>query len=196
LIDQVNFFVYICPKYYHMASIPFWETDIKEWNKLTKDSAQLYISQSETLLSGTVDTANNISSTTDKLFGLISTLLTICINYSITGTDINLKAISIAVSLNCFISLIMLLPNLNKYSICLPGEEPKNIFTSNFIDNDYTFEEQYQNLVFQIIQTIQSRITQNHKINNRRQDTIQRVRYALVMLPVTIAISILWSHNH
>jgi uncharacterized membrane protein YkgB len=193
LIDQINFIVYICPKYSHMAPIPFWYSDIKKWTKLTKDSAQLYIAQSDSRLNSTIETANNISNTSDKLFGIITTLLTAGISYGYTGTNCYLQGVAIFVVIIATIALLLLLPNLNKYNICTLGEEPRKFFTPAFIENDFSPDEQYLNLASYIIQVNQSKINHNSSVNDERQARVQRTKVALLFMPSAFLLAIFWS---
>jgi hypothetical protein len=169
-----------------------WTSDIKKWSKLSKDTAQLYVSQSESRLSATIESANLITSATDKAFGLITTLLSVCIGYLFTGSDCYLKGVSFFILINGIIALLFLFKNMNKYILCTLGEEPQIIFKSSFIDNDFSPEEQYINLAFQVIESTQSKIDHNHYVNAVRQSRLQRTRITLLFIPTAFILANLW----
>jgi hypothetical protein len=171
-----------------------WSSDIQKWSKLSKDTAQLYISQSESRLSATIESANTITNATDKAFGLITTLLSISIGYLCTGADCYLKGVSFFILINGIVAILLLLKNMNKYNLCTLGEEPQIIFNSQFVDNDFTPEEQYINLAFQIIESTQSKIEHNHLINAIRQSRLQKTRICLLFIPTSFILANLWCH--
>jgi hypothetical protein len=106
-----------------------WSTDIQNWIKLSDESAKFYLSQAESRLQATIETANVITASTDRMIGIVSTLTSFSIGYLFARSDAYLKSVSFFVLLFCAFAGFYLIQNLAKYEIGTLGEEPKLIFT-------------------------------------------------------------------
>jgi len=161
-----------------------WETNIQRWSSLNDDAAKLYIAQAEGRLKETIDTYNTTSSRTDKFFGISTTLLSVSIGYIFNGSNRYLQATSVFVALFSAISLYFLWKNTKPVTIYPLGEEPKFIFTSTFVDV-HEGNEQYLNLVFQIMETIQFKIEENRNTNFKRTQNNTYARLFLLLTPTS-----------
>jgi hypothetical protein len=171
-----------------------WQTNIEDWTKLTEQSAQFYINQAESRLKSTEDTANILTTSNDRLLGITTSLVSVSIGYLFAGNQIYLQAVSFFVLLVCLIAGFYLIQNMSKYEIYTVGEEPKIIFNSPFIDNSYTKSQQYLNLVFQMMETIQMKIDKNHLINFVRQARLDKAKKVLLTIPLAFALAAVYLH--
>ena len=160
-----------------------WSSDINDWSKLSKDSAQLYINQAESRLSATENTSVVLTNSNDRLLGIATSIISVSLGYLFTGDQPYLRTVSFFSLVICIIASFFLLQNLRKFHLYTLGEEPKFILNSSFIDNDFTESEQYLNLVFQIMETIQYKIDQNHLTNSVRQSKLGIAKIILLIIP-------------
>jgi len=171
-----------------------WSTDIHDWTKLTKDSASFYMSQAEARLKSTEDTSNILVASNDRLLGITTTLLSVSIGYLFTGSELFLQTTAFFIILFCAGSGYYLFQNLREYNIFTGGEEPKLIFTSPFVENEYSPEQQYLNLVFQMMETIQYKIDQNKITNQLRRRRIGRAKQIMLFSPLAFLFASVYLH--
>lgn len=169
-----------------------WTTDIKEWATISHESAQFYISQAESRLKATEDTSNALNASNDRLLSIVTSLVSVSIGYLFAGTQPYLQAVSFFTLIVCLVSGIFLLLNLEKYSIYTVGEEPKIIFNSPFIDNQYNPSQQYLNLVCQMMETIQFKIDQNHLTNSKRIARLEKAKRIVLLIPLAFLLAALY----
>lgn len=152
-----------------------WNFDVVQWDKLTKDSANFLLSQSEKYLNETVDSSKTISEKSNKLITLIA------------PGSIALSAIlCIPVLLR---SVYFLYKNIVHYKVFVSGELLKNIATKEFIDNDFDENEQYINYVINSLEHIQYKIDQNAINNEVRSRNNEKALKNLLFLLACPAIS-------
>lgn len=167
-----------------------WKTDIVNRFSITKDSMDLIIDQSTKVLIETVETAKIISKRADSLLAILLPLFSALIVY-VSGADFTrlhfLPLTSLCAFVFVLMSLFFCVLNLRKYTIAIPGEYPKNILQSQFIDN-YVREEyvnrQYISIGIAICENIQARITANDRINKIRMRNNTLSLYLLCAIPL------------
>jgi|JI10StandDraft_1071094.scaffolds.fasta_scaffold1178287_1 hypothetical protein len=171
-----------------------WKTDIVNWPKLTVESAKLYITQAENRLTGTVETSKIITAKTELLSAISITIISASIYYFFNGNIPFVKAIS-------FFAFILMLPicfflikNWKKYEVATVGEEPQKIFTSKFIDTEFSENEQYINLVFQVMETLQFKIDLNHQTNTVRQRNLTIAKRCFLALPLVFILATFYQY--
>ena len=163
-----------------------WHSDVVNWSDITEKTASLMIEQSSAVLKETVSTDILLSSRCDKLLTILlssATGLMVYLN-SVALSDIY-KFLPMAAEISfipILIGLIFCFKNLRKYTICVPGEEPKNIVTSKMLDT-FKNNNQYLNMAVCICENIQVRIDENRTLNNRRSKNNTIALYALITIP-------------
>src|ERR1700722_7706756 len=141
-----------------------WKSDIKDWDKITKETANLLLEQGETLLKETVLTAESISKRADRIVTILIPLSAALATYIFNNLSC-IKNFLPLTALCCFvvilISLASVYGNFKNYKINVPGEYPKNIMTTTFINNSFNNHQQFINLTMSICENLQRRIAQN-----------------------------------
>jgi hypothetical protein len=166
-----------------------WENDIQNWNKVTKDTASLMLSQCETLLKETTETAKSISAKTIIVLSILIPIATSLVVYLITAlhkdgiTFLTLSAL-IAIAFIC-VSIVYSYKNFMQYKIAVPGDFPHEIMRPGFIDESYIGDEQYVNMALSICNSIENRININEKINSKRTRNSRKSLLWLCILPVS-----------
>ncbi len=167
-----------------------WQTDIVDWTKLTEQSAQFYIHLAESRLKSTEDTANIITASNDRLLGIITMLISASFGYLFTGDQTYLQCVSLFILLSCSVAAVFLLRNMGKYELFTIGEEPRQIFTSAFVENNiYSESQQYLNIVFQMMEIMQLKIDKNRQINLIRQSRLEKAKRILVAIPLSFLLA-------
>lgn len=175
-----------------------WKNDIINWKKIDVEIAKFYLSTAERRLEEQIKTSESITSRTDKLLGISISLTTILAGYIfslLTGNESwiwNYYTISSILALIVLIlSLLFLVKNLFPFEIRIPGEDPRNIVTSLFIDSDYDSKEIYQNLVLNQLNNYQLRIDKNKEVNTKRMINNTLALRSLILLPITLIVGYL-----
>lgn len=173
------------------SNIVDWKTDIQNWKNISDNTAALMLEQSETLLKETVNTAESISLKAGKIISILVPAATALATYLFTIPQINL---TVFLHLTAFLCLTVIIAslffcyrNFEKYTISTPGELPRNIVKSIYIDNKYSEHEQYINLVLNTCENIQRRINVNEELNKLRtnNNTISlRILLFLILCPL------------
>jgi len=171
-----------------------WTTDIIEWADISPESAQLFIAQGEARLKATEETASSLDSSNDRMMNIITSLLSVSLGYMFAGSQEYLQAVSFFVLCISTVSGAFLLSNLKSYPICTVGEEPKMVFTSQFIDNSYSPSQQYLNLVCQVMETIQYKISHNHLVNTQRRARLDRAKRVALFIPLAFLLAALYQY--
>ncbi len=170
-----------------------WRTNIENWNKISKDSASLFLELAEKRLDETVETFNNISNRNERLLGFSITLITAILGYltslkSNTNYNLYILIVSVLVLAMLFVQLFYLFKNLFSFKIGTKGEEPKLILNQNFVEG-YDDDEQYLNLVLQICESYQMKIENNHKVNKIRNKNFMIAIYLLLGIPISFLLA-------
>jgi hypothetical protein len=160
-----------------------WKSDIQDWSKVEPESANFYVSQAETRLKETTDTYNLTSTRTENYLTLVTAILTGAIGYVFAGEKPYLQAASAFAILPILITIYCLAKNLTQFIVYTVGDEPKAIFTSEFVDT-FSGSQQYLNLVHYTMVTLQFKIDENHKTNKQRIQNNARARLALLTTPL------------
>lgn len=170
-----------------------WRTDIKDWQKISIQTAMFYFDLAEKRLDETVETSKNTTDKSDKLLTLNITLLTTILAY-LSNTNIiysyfNIVLIVMVVFLTG--QLYFLFSNIFLFKIGTKGEEPQHILLNDFIEN-HEGDEQYLNLTLQICETYQEKINSNNKINVKRADNLTNAIYLFLGLPISFLLALVY----
>jgi len=160
-----------------------WQTDIQDWTKVEPDTANFYISQAESRLKETTDTYNLTSTRTENYLTLVTAILTGAIGYMFAGEKPFLQAVSALAILPTLFAIVFLAKNLTQFTVYTVGDEPRAIYTMEFVDR-FSGEQQYLNLVHYTMITLQFKIDENHKTNEYRIKNNARARFALSTVPL------------
>lgn len=166
-----------------------WTTDIKDWTKISKDTAALMLAQSECLLKETTETAKLISARADRLLPILVTaetgLLIFILQNMVTHACFNMLYLSALLAFICvLISIIFCYLNFKHYEIRVPGEFPNRLVLSQFVDKPFTEDLQYINMVLSVCENIQDRISKNEIANDYRINNSRKSLRALLWLPI------------
>lgn len=149
-----------------------WKTDIKDWTKIKEKTAKLMLEQSESVLKETLETAKSISTKAEKILTILIPITTALITYLFSKKPSDLFDFLPLTGLSCLpvllISIGFSYSNFLKYEIAIPGEFPKKLVVSMFIDRDFSEDQQYVNMVLSICENIQRRIDINEVANTKR----------------------------
>jgi hypothetical protein len=180
-----------------------WKTDIKDWRKLSKDTADFILAQAETLLKETLDTANSITVRAERIITLQVPLLVGLLVYIFN----NLKDISHFLPLTAVLCATVIISsiaacynNFKKNEIDVPGEYPKNILSSRLIENKFDEKEQYLNMVINQCENFQLRIDKNDKLNvlrmKRNMRSLNIFIFGLTLCPVVGYLASVYLEQH
>jgi hypothetical protein len=168
-----------------------WKTDIKDWTKISEKTATLMLTQSELVLKEKLETAKSISQKAEKILTILIPITTALITFLFSKKLNEILEFLPLTALLCLpillISIIFSYYNFLKYEIAIPGEYPKNIATTTFIDQPFTSDQQYVNMVLNICENIQRRIDINEESNRvRRSFNIRSIKTLglLILCPV------------
>lgn len=171
-----------------------WCTDIVKWNKITLETAELYLALAEKRLDETVETAKNISDKNDKLLTLGISLITLMLSYitisswNLVGVDYFITTLVIMISF-LLIQLWFLIRNMMSFKLGTKGEEPKYILIKDFVGK-HKKNEQYLNLVLHVCETYQNKINCNHIINVKRNKRLTIAIYLIIGLPTSFLLGL------
>jgi len=169
-----------------------WTTDIEDWTSIEPETANLLISQAESRLKASEETSRILTDSSHRFLAMVVTLISVSLGYVFSGSNDYLQTVSIFVILICIYPFFLLWRNLFNFTIYTVGEEPMQIFTSQFINEQYSGELQYKNLVFQVLETIQSKINANKPINLIRAQRLSIVKKTLLITPLTFLLAFLY----
>lgn len=176
------------------SQVERWTSDIENWDELTPDISQLYLSYAEDRLKGTMDADEAIERSNDRFIGFTITLLSISLGYIFTGPNGYLVYVSIFVAIICIIAGFQLILNLRSRLVYTLGEEPKRVFNSNFFNDMYTNEQKYCNLVFQLMEMMQWKIDNNRLLNQSRLAKLEKAKRILLIVPLSFIIAAFLYH--
>jgi hypothetical protein len=146
-----------------------WKTDIKDWTKITEKTAALMLEQCESVLKETLETAKSISAKAEKILTILIPIATALITYLFSKKLSELLYFLPLTGLFCLPVLLGSIAfsyfNFLKYEIAIPGDEPKKLVVSAFIDQNFSDNQQYVNMVLSICENIQRRIDINERAN-------------------------------
>ncbi len=168
-----------------------WTTDIKNWTKVSKDTADLMLSQCEAILSDNVDTSKSISAKAEKLIAILVPIASAIIVYLLkSGQTFNFLTLTAGVAFIILgLSIYFAYQNFKHYTIYIPGDLPKNLVASKFIDNEFSQDQQYINMILSICENVQARIDANEPLNKKRVDNNRTSILLLFILPLCPVLS-------
>lgn len=168
-----------------------WKTDIKDWTKISKETADLMLSQCEAVLADNVDTAKSISAKAEKLLSILVPIASAIVVYLLkSGQTFNFLTLTASISFVLLgLSIYFAYLNFKHYEIAIPGDFPKKLVLSKFIDNDLSKEQQYISMVLSICENIQERLDVNAPINDKRIDNNRLSIFFLITLPACPVLS-------
>jgi len=147
-----------------------WKTDIRDWDKISDKTATLMLSQCETLLKETIESAKNISAKAEKLVTILIPIFTLLLAYTCNNINKLNEFLPLCALLSlCVIgaSIFFSVKNMFQYTLSVPGEYPKNIVKSQYIDN-VEQNDQYIQMLLNVCENIQIRIDCNEASNKIR----------------------------
>ena len=167
-----------------MESIKSWHTDIQDWTKLTKDTVNFCLSQAELSLKSSIEASDRISTRAFSILTVVIPIITLSIGYlfkQITEHNADNYILSLAIFclFFCFMSLFFLIRIIFPRNWMSLGGQPKEIFTSNMLDNDFEPELKFIAIVMGEIQAIQLKIDFNRASNYKRLNYLKAVIWIL-----------------
>jgi hypothetical protein len=149
-----------------------WRTNIQDWTKIKENTAKLMLDQCETALKETADTAKSITEKSEKILTILLPITTAVLAYLFSRTPADLRNFIFLTAI-CALpvllaSIFFAYKNFVKYEVFIPGDFPSRIVQSVFIDNEYTADQQYVNLVLNICENIQRKIDINERTSKAR----------------------------
>lgn len=170
-----------------------WQTDIQDWTKVEPESASLYVSQAEARLKETTDTYNLTSTRTESYLVLVTAIMTGAVGYMFAGEKPFLQAVSAFAIVPTITAIYFLAKNLTQFIVYTVGDEPKAIYTSQFVDG-YDGKQQYLNLIYYTMRSLQYKIDQNTITNRKRIENNANARDALLCLPIAFVCGIIYQY--
>jgi hypothetical protein len=168
-----------------------WETDIQDWTNVQLESAAFYIAQAESRLKETTDTYNLTSTRTESYLTLVTAILTGALGYMFAGETPYLQAVSAIAVIPTLIAIYFLAKNLTQFTVYTVGQEPKAIYTLEFIDG-FDSNAQYLHLVFYTMRDIQFKIDKNRITNRARIKNNANARNALLLVPTSFVLGVIY----
>jgi hypothetical protein len=163
-----------------------WKSDIKDWSKISDKTASLMLNQCEALLKETIETAKHISAKAEKLVSILIPIFTLLLAYTLNNYNKLNEFLPLCALLSLIIigtSIYFSAKNLFQYTISVPGEYPKNIVISQFIDG-VEENEQYSQILLYVCENIQMRIDCNEHSNKIRSIDNEISLKILLGLPI------------
>lgn len=178
-----------------IENVIWWTNDIIKWDKISKETASLMLSQSEKLLTETTETAKLISVKSSQLIAILISLATLITGYlsaNILKCGLNFLTITCILIFTCLIiSGIYCYKNLKPYKISVLGDYPHNIVCSKFIDISFDSNQQYLNLLLNICDNLENRINSNEVLNLAGTKNNKKALNFLFMIPFCPVLSYL-----
>jgi len=162
-----------------------WKTDIKNWDKISDKTAALMLNQCETLLKETVETSKLISAKAEKLISILIPIFSLLLAYTFNNISKLDEFLPVCALLSLFVigtSIFFSVKNMFQYTISVPGEYPKNIVISQFVDN-VEQNDQYIQMLLNVCENIQIRIDCNEHSNKIRLRDNEIALKTLLLLP-------------
>jgi len=163
-----------------------WRSDIKNWEKLSKDVCDLLLSLAKKRLKETVSISDFISNKNNLILGINTTIITSLVGLIVIyNSNMLIFGASILGLVICSYAQYYLLRNLFPFTIGTLGEEPRLLMTSDFLEsNDLNDQEQYNALVIQVCEAYQTKIILNMQVNSKRNIRISLAVISLSCFPL------------
>lgn len=168
-----------------------WKTDVKDWEKVGKDTVNFYLAQAELHLKSNIELSDRITARGTWLLSAIIPIAALVTSYILNQTFLetpNLFLIRIASSglsviLICLILLSFLVGTRKGM---FPGGQPREIFTSNIVDTTLNKDEQYSEIVITEIQAIQDKIDYTKRVNRCRLKMLSVAIWLIVLVFISV----------
>lgn len=170
-----------------------WQTDIQDWTKVEPDAANFYISQAESRLKETTETYNLTSARTENYLTLVTAIMTGALGYVFAGEKPYLQAVSAIAIIPTLIAVYFLAKNLTQFTVYTVGQEPKAIYTTEFIDC-LDNKIQLLHLVYYTMRDIQFKIDKNRATNGTRIKNNANARNALLFIPIAFLLGVIYQY--
>lgn len=177
----------------HLSTTDIWQPDIDDWTKVESESASFYISQAESRLKETTDTYNLTTTRTENYLALVTAILTGALGYIFAGEKPYLQAVSVFGIIPTLIAGYFLSKNLTQFIVYTVGQEPRAIYTSEFIDG-IEGKSQIAHLIFYTMRDIQFKIDNNQITNKTRIKNNVKAKSALLSIPIAFIIGIIYQY--
>lgn len=152
--------------------------NIKDYNLISKDMADLMVKQSEQRLKGTISSLESITSRADRLLSIYIPLVTALSVY--IGSNISNIFSSYIVSVALIVLLISISgvffcwKNAGEYIIEDLGDNPDKIATTEYVDNALNEKLKYVSMCIAICKNAHHRIAFNQITISQRAENNQR----------------------
>jgi hypothetical protein len=176
------------------GNVQQWRANIANKKKLTESDARFYFEQAEKFLLDLIEAHKTIVDRTNTLLGLLITILTALIGYTITkiedgfGND-HVRDAVIVLIVYLILGGIYLITNISPTNYMASGSQPKSIFTDYFFKESIPKEDRIIRLLSSEIERYQYKIQVNGEINNKKWKIYRNGIYILTAVPLVFLIS-------
>lgn len=177
-------------------TIERWSNSISNYDKITKETAQLMLDQSTKLLIETSETAKGISTKATQLIAILIPLSTVLIGYVINNLFLKstfdfLTLTAILCVICVVISSIFCYKNFKPYNINIVGEYPHDIVAPKFVGENFIENQQFVNLLLNVCDNIENRVLENNDLNEKKVKNNLCAINTLFIIPFCPALSYL-----
>jgi hypothetical protein len=171
------------------GNVQQWCASPNNKKKLTEPDARFYFEQAEKFLLDLIDAHKTIVDRTNILLGLLITILSALIGYTITkiqdgfGNDHVRDAVIILI-IYLILGGIYLIKNISPTNYMASGSQPQSIFVDYFFKENIPSKDRIIRLLSSEIERYQYRIQINGEINNRKWKVYRNGIYILAAVPV------------
>lgn len=169
-----------------------WKPDFADYSKMDLEAAKFCLTQSESLLKETTETYNLTTARTDRYLALLVAIFTASMSYLFAGSNPYLQTVSFFSLFPEAVSFYFLWQNFKAYELCTVGEEPKAIYKSAYVGLGESY--QYKGLLYNTMQSIQGRIEQNTKINEKRVKNNNLARKTMLFILLAFLAAAIYQH--
>lgn len=179
-----------------------WPQTINNWFKISKDTMNVGISESKSLLSETISAAQSIQDKSDKLIAIIIPIFTAIVVFFATekkDTSILLNLICVFLALTTILCFYYLFPNIKTYEINPNGIRPTIFIDDSVLDLKQPDEEQFIRIGLQICREYLFRIDKNKEANFKRSSRYEKaIKVMVIGIPLSplLAITVTFFRHH
>lgn len=174
-------------------------TQIKDWDKISDDTAKLFMDEAKEFLGSTMDVYDSTTKRADRLIVLTISLLIAAFGYleNVLSKGVfpdKMLWVTIAcVGLLLFALVALGLTYLPK-TISSPGTPPEGLIVEDTLQGKVG-EKQLKFVMLYLSESYQDRISGNNRVNNKRTSLIQKACYALACTPILALIGLLIKYS-
>jgi hypothetical protein len=173
-----------------------WCAKLENKKKLTESDARFYLEQAEKFLLDLIDAHKTIVDRTNTLLGLLITILTALIGYTVTKFETgfdrdNLRDAVLVVIAYMILCSIYLIKNIRPTNYMAIGSQPRSILVDHFFTEYIPKTERIIYILSSEVERCQHKIDQNQEINNRKWKVYRNGIYILAAIPVIFLVAYL-----